>query len=620
MSDRPHKTRKQKQKSQKQPKSKPSRVVEQATPQPENELPLRDTASVSSSDPISAGADLLADRRYPVVQRQNMAAQLGQQMGNRYMQAVVSRVDQKIPQSLQRENGKAKTEEGAKEEPKDKITQLREALKKPAGAGEILALLGSATKKERRKIVKDKALVSKLAANLGRGDLLKAMDLLKMPLKDKLEVAMSGWAADVEVIKRLTSEASKKDKRKILKDKALVSRLSTAVSPAEMVTILGNLNAPLKERLSAALGGWGVDEVIIRKLLVEAKNRERKKVLADKTLMATMASAVSVDGMMSILKDCGVKFNQRFKMSLTYWKPTLDELGLVVNGGAEKERQSLAKSKKLMAMAEAHLGNLPYLKFLTILQPAKYVAIGTEVVEVSSEDEAKEAKRIFKDIKDNYGIEIDSPAGIEAIKKNYPKAPAAVKAKLKVAVWKYRELVAIEKALAAYAPILGSDRADSSRKGIAQEVTSISKIANAIDTNDPSGKLDTTTLGEYFGDSKNFSMFISGEKSKIDFKDNKVQLQATAIHEIAHGLLKHEVGGYASALEYWKDVSTKSGKKGAEKPITKYGRTNASEDLSEAMMFYFVKTARLKKKCPKRFALIKTMVESWKPKVAAAAP
>ena len=260
-----------------------------------------------------------------------------------------------------------------------------------------------------------------------------------------------------------------------------------------------------------------------------------------------------------------------------------------------------------MAAVEAHLGNLPYLKFLTILQPKKFVLIGTEVVEVSSPDEAAEAKRIFEDIKKNYGIEVNSPAGIEAIKRSYTRVPEAEKKKLKVTVWKYREVVAIEKALAAYAPILGSARASSTRKGTAQEITTISKIANAIDTNDPSGKLDTTTLGEYFGSSKNFSMFIAGEKNKAVFKDNKLELQATAIHEIAHGLVKHEVAGYAAHLDYWTDRFTKSGKRGAEKPITKYGRTNASEDLSEAMMFYFLKPDKLKSKCPKRFAYIKKL-------------
>ena len=62
----------------------------------------------------------------------------------------------------------------------------------------------------------------------------------------------------------------------------------------------------------------------------------------------------------------------------------------------------------------------------------------------------------------------------------------------------------------------------------------------------------------------------------------------------------------------WLDKNTKSGAAGAEEPITDYAQTNAGEDLSEAVMFYFVKPADLKTKCPKRHAYIKEVLKSWK--------
>lgn len=243
----------------------------------------------------------------------------------------------------------------------------------------------------------------------------------------------------------------------------------------------------------------------------------------------------------------------------------------------------------------------------------KVVTIGSEKVNVASADEEKKAKEIIDQIKNDYGIDVSSQKGVDAIKAQYTKVPDSVKDNLQTKTWEFKELVALQKALAHFAPILGDQRKTSSRKDEGQEITSVSKVDQAIDRNSSSGQLDTTTLGEFFSGSKNFSMFTAGTDSTVDFSDNDKQLEGTAIHEIAHGLLKHEVDGYATTLEYWTDKYTKSGKSGAEEPITSYGKTNASEDLSEAVMYYFVDEATLKSKCPKRHELIKKMVESWQP-------
>lgn len=246
----------------------------------------------------------------------------------------------------------------------------------------------------------------------------------------------------------------------------------------------------------------------------------------------------------------------------------------------------------------------------------KVVTIGAEKVNVASAAEETKAKEIIEQIKKDYGIDISSQKGVDAIKAQYTRVPDAVKNTLVTKTWELKELVALQRALAHFAPILGDARKSSSRKGDAQEITSASKVDQAIDRNSAAGQLDNETLGEFFGGSKNFSMFTAGSDSTIDFTDNAKQLEGTAIHEIAHGLLKHEVDGYAKALEYWTDQNTKSGKADAEEPITEYGQTNAGEDLSEAVMYYFIDEATLKSKCPKRHELIKKMIESWKPPAA----
>lgn len=126
-------------------------------------------------------------------------------------------------------------------------------------------------------------------------------------------------------------------------------------------------------------------------------------------------------------------------------------------------------------------------------------------------------------------------------------------------------------------------------------------------------------MGEFFESSKNFSMFTAGtgfkgEASVGVFKDNETNLEANATHELAHGIFQYAEPDFIKEIGYWIDQSTKSGKAGAEEPITPYGKTNASEDLAEAVKFYFLDPAALLKTCPKRHAFVKKTVDAWTPK------
>ncbi|ACY14285.1 eCIS core domain-containing protein [Haliangium ochraceum] len=245
-----------------------------------------------------------------------------------------------------------------------------------------------------------------------------------------------------------------------------------------------------------------------------------------------------------------------------------------------------------------------------------------EMVNVANDEEAKKASAIIRRIYENYGIDVNSQAGVDAIRRDYDEVPQSVRDSLKTTAWEYKELVALEKALARFAPILGSARGNSTRSGEGQEIRTVSKVDQAIDENSDAGVLDTTTLGEYFESSENFSMFTAGESSTIDFADNDKQLEGTAIHEIAHGLMEYALDDYVAELEYWDSRLKASGKAGAEAPITEYGGTNAGEDLSEAVMYYFVDRNSLKNglgaakgsygnPCPKRDAFIEKAIQDW---------
>jgi hypothetical protein len=122
-------------------------------------------------------------------------------------------------------------------------------------------------------------------------------------------------------------------------------------------------------------------------------------------------------------------------------------------------------------------------------QPAgKVISIGSEQVIVASDAEKTEAEQIFKEVKETYGIRISSGSGITAIDTDYDKVPDSLKKQVKTTAWKMEELRALSRALVHFAPILGKDRANSTRSGSKQETASASKLEQGIDKNEKVAK------------------------------------------------------------------------------------------------------------------------------------
>ena len=253
--------------------------------------------------------------------------------------------------------------------------------------------------------------------------------------------------------------------------------------------------------------------------------------------------------------------------------------------------------------------------------------VGGNKVDVADKAERKEAVRIIRDIERKYGIAVDSLKGVRAVRKDYSDAPKDVRKGVKIADFKMKELRALERGIAHYAPILGKLRSKSTRKGAKQEVRSASKVHQSI-TGDA---LDNTTLGEYFSSSRNFGMFSAGTDYTGVTGDNEKELEATVTHELAHGLMEYALPDFLATFPYWLDENTASGAAGAEAPPTDYGNTNASEDLAETVSLYFVDRERLEKgdgtadgspgnACPQRCAWVAKIVKAWEPEKAKTAP
>jgi len=240
-----------------------------------------------------------------------------------------------------------------------------------------------------------------------------------------------------------------------------------------------------------------------------------------------------------------------------------------------------------------------------------------ESVYVRSDAQAASAERIIKRIRRRYGIKIRSGRLVRSTKRRYKDAPASERMKVKKRHWHLRELRALEKACKHYAPILGANRDDSTRKDDDQEVRYFGKATHSIDTNTASGVADSSTLGEYYRADETAGIYKIAEKDTSFGDDVDASLHWVCTHELSHGLMDYAEEDLRAAAGYWKDSNTKTG--AGEEPWSGYAKTSLGEDLAESATAYFIKRDEFKTKCPKRFAVIDAAVKAWKAPAAAPA-
>jgi hypothetical protein len=263
-------------------------------------------------------------------------------------------------------------------------------------------------------------------------------------------------------------------------------------------------------------------------------------------------------------------------------------------------------------------------------RPASYPKtsrVGGESIVRHRHGDLAKAIRIIDELRARYGIDLSSLGSVNAIKRAYARAPRAVRGALRQSGWKLNELQAIRDAAAQYAPILGPRRGASPLAGVAQEVTTMGRVEQAIDENTAAAELDDDTVGEYFQAGRNLALFDAGENyvdrtltPGLPPPTIEASLKGTAIHELAHGLVEpHHLGTWVTQMAYWRDPYTASGVPGAEEPPTAYGKQNAAEDLCESVAMFFVNRQHLQQHHPARYAFLDRVVAGWNPPQAQAA-
>ncbi|MBN1316570.1 MAG: hypothetical protein JXA42_13925 [Anaerolineales bacterium] len=122
-------------------------------------------------------------------------------------------------------------------------------------------------------------------------------------IEDRLNAAMEGWGTDEDAIMDAIRDASDPEKQAILNNPTLMSRLADELSRSDMLQVLEGLNAPIADRLYAAMEGWGTDEDTIMRLTANATDGEKRALLADSTMMARLKDDLTEAELLNVAKN-----------------------------------------------------------------------------------------------------------------------------------------------------------------------------------------------------------------------------------------------------------------------------------------------------------------------------
>ncbi|MEQ9667841.1 eCIS core domain-containing protein [Coleofasciculus sp. G2-EDA-02] len=241
--------------------------------------------------------------------------------------------------TVQRDDDPAKKD---KKKSKSTIEELRDALGGwGADSDKILQLLGKASASEKKQILADSKLMGQLQSKLSRREMIQALNALEAPLKQKLNAAMKGWGCDAQLIKDLTASAKDAEKKAVLADTALVNRLSSELSRADMLTVLGNLNAPLRDKLNAAMDGWGVDAEAIKTLTQAASDAEKQGILNDAALVSRLSSELSRADMLVILGNLNAPLKNKLRVAMSGWGADTQAIRTLINNADVAQKQAV---------------------------------------------------------------------------------------------------------------------------------------------------------------------------------------------------------------------------------------------------------------------------------------
>jgi hypothetical protein len=226
--------------------------------------------------------------------------------------------------------------------------------------------------------------------------------------------------------------------------------------------------------------------------------------------------------------------------------------------------------------------------------PVGHSAVRSPAVSVSAgpEEVQREVREISEVIAGEFGIRLDSGAAVAAVEQSNPHVGEATLAKVREHRWNPNELRGLRAALEHFAPILGERRSRSGRAGVEQEVTHVGAVSFGVTNR----KIDFGMAGEYIGSHKMLNFYAPVLIGK-DFGGGRREIEGTATHELAHGLLKYALPEFTDAFGSWGPDGRPRLREGAEPP---YGNaTSAMADLEASIKASFLVPDKFAAESPK---------------------
>ena len=162
-----------------------------------------------------------------------------------------------------------------------------------SGEDKIFARIARASSQEITAVVNDAALMEELRKDLSKSAMERLVDQMDAPLPYKLRLAMRGWGNDNDYIMRSLQNASTAQLQLVLNDAALMQQLMSDLGRDTAMQVMQRLNAPLKDKLKAAMKGWGRDESFMFQSLTAASLAEVVAVAQDRTIQGEIDSEMS---------------------------------------------------------------------------------------------------------------------------------------------------------------------------------------------------------------------------------------------------------------------------------------------------------------------------------------
>ncbi|MFD3165810.1 WXG100 family type VII secretion target [Herpetosiphon sp. NSE202] len=112
-------------------------------------------------------------------------------------------------------------------------------------------------------------------------------------LRKQIHKTIDGLGTDEEGLFKLLENANPEEKKAILADTKLMDSIKDDLSRSDYIAALEKLNAPAKDRLNAAMDGWGTDEASILKTLNGASDAEKIELAKDRELIKRFKDELS---------------------------------------------------------------------------------------------------------------------------------------------------------------------------------------------------------------------------------------------------------------------------------------------------------------------------------------